>query len=94
MAHLTPERLETAKDIAHRHPGKCPLLLCLIQPEGQAMFIETHEVFRVNPSRQLQEEVDDAFGEDTYYVKVDTTLPERAQRQWQRRDASNGAGEG
>jgi hypothetical protein len=29
--------------------------------------------------------VDDLFGEDTYYAKVDTTLPERQKRTWERK---------
>jgi hypothetical protein len=30
------------------------------------------------------------FGEETYYPKVDTTLPERQQRRWERRTESAG----
>jgi hypothetical protein len=45
----------------------------------------------VTPSRHLQEAADKLFGEDTYYVKVDTALPERQPRRWQRR--SDDAGE-
>jgi hypothetical protein len=33
---------------------------------------------------------DELFGEETYYVKVYTSLPERQQRSWERRADSNG----
>ena len=67
------------------HPGKCPLFLCFVRPAGQVVFVETHEKFCVAPSRELQQAADDRFGEETYYVKVDTSLPERAPRRWERR---------
>jgi len=75
------------------HPGKCPLLLCFVRPTGEVIFVETHERFRVKPSRQLQQDVDRMFGEDTYYVKVDSSLPERAPRRWERRADDGGAEE-
>ena len=42
------------------------------------------------PSRQLQEAADNQFGEDTYYVKVDTTLPEKQQRWGRKTESGNG----
>jgi hypothetical protein len=33
--------------------------------------------------------VDELFGEDTYYAKVDMSLPERPKRAWERK-AENG----
>jgi DNA polymerase-3 subunit alpha len=87
-AHLKPEDLESARRLAEAHRGKCPLFLCLIQPGGEIIFVETHELFSVAPSRELQQAADEAFGEETYYAKVDTSLPERAQRRWERKSES------
>ena len=92
-AHLKLEQLETVRELAEAHKGKCPLFLCLLQPGGEVVFVEAHETFAVAPSHPLQEAVDRAFGEDTYYAKVDTSLPERQKRQWERRPDDNG-GEG
>ncbi|MEI7731200.1 MAG: DNA polymerase III subunit alpha [Verrucomicrobiota bacterium] len=92
-AHLTEERLRQALAIIQRHPGRCPLFLCLMMPEEKPMFIEAHELFCVNPSRNLQMEVDEMFGEDTYFVRVDTTPPQKVQRQWAPRK-SDGDGNG
>jgi hypothetical protein len=38
----------------------------------------------------LQQAADNQFGEETYYAKVDTSLPERAPRRWERRANGNG----
>ena len=84
-AHLTPQAIESVRDLVAAHPGKCPLLLCFLKPGGEVIFVETHERFSVAPSRELQQAADKLFGEDTYYVKVDTSLPERAPRRWERR---------
>ncbi len=90
-AHLKPERLESVYELVTAHPGKCPLFLCFVRPTGEVIFMETHDKFFVTPSRELQQAADDRFGEETYYVKVDTSLPERAPRRWERRAEGNGA---
>jgi hypothetical protein len=63
-----------------------------MRPTGGVIFMQSHERFGVLPSRELQQAADARFGEETYYVKVDTSLPERQQRRWERR-AENGNGE-
>jgi DNA polymerase-3 subunit alpha len=87
--HLKPEHLDAARELVAAHAGKCPLFLCFTRPTGEIIFVETHERFYVTPSRELQEAADQRFGKDTYYVKVDTSLPERQQR-WSRRADTNG----
>jgi DNA polymerase III subunit alpha len=87
---LNPERLETVRTMAESSPGKCPLFLCIRQPGGEWVFIETHEKYRVTPSREFQRVVDETFGADTFYAKVDTAVPERPKKPWERR---NGNGE-
>jgi DNA polymerase III subunit alpha len=89
-AHLKPDDLDTVRDLVKAHPGKCPLLLCFVRPTGEVIFMETHDQFFVAPSPKLQQAADDRFGEETYYVKVDTSLPERAPRRWERRAEGNG----
>jgi DNA polymerase-3 subunit alpha len=84
-AHLTVGRLEQARALVSSFPGKCPLFLCLRQPTGELVFIEAHERCAVQPSRELQEAVDAAFGADSYYAKVDAALPERTPRRWEKR---------
>ena len=82
---LTAERLDAAQKIAQAHPGRCPLFLCIKHTGHAPLFIEAHERYLVNPSTALQQAVDDQFGEETYYAKVDTSVPERGRRSWERR---------
>jgi DNA polymerase-3 subunit alpha len=84
-AHLTPGSLESIHELVAAYAGKCPLFLCFVRPTGEIIFMETHERFFVTPSRQLQEAADKLFGEQTYYAKVDSSLPERAPRRWERK---------
>jgi len=90
-AHLKPDDLASVQELVAAHPGKCPLFLCFVQPGGEVIFMEAHEKFSVKPSRALQQAADDRFGEETYYVKVDTSLPERTPRRWERRAEGNEA---
>ncbi len=90
---LTAERLEAAQKIAQAHPGRCPLFLCIKHTGHAPLFIEAHERYLVNPSTALQQAVDDHFGEETYYAKVDTSVPERPRRSWERRGGGDGGDE-
>jgi DNA polymerase-3 subunit alpha len=92
-AHLKPDDLASVQELVAAHPGKCPLFLCFVRPGGEVIFMEAHEKFSVAPSRTLQQAADDRFGEETYYVKVDTSLPERTPRRWERRGEENGGDE-
>ena len=92
-AHLTPEHMVSLHVLTEGHRGNCPLFLCLRQPSGQIVFIETHDRFYVVPSLALQQAVDDMFGEDTYYARVDMSLPERQQRRWEKRGEPGGSEE-
>ena len=92
-AHLKPEQLESVRELVAAHPGKCPLLLCFMRPGGEVIFVDTNERFSVMPSQKLQQEADAQFGEETYYAKVDTSLPERQPRRWERKAESGNGGE-
>jgi len=85
MAHLQPENIESIRELIAAHPGRCPLFLCFAKPTGEKIYVETHERYFVTPSRELQHAADELFGEETYFAKVDTTLPERVQRRWEKK---------
>ncbi len=88
-AHLQPESMESVQELAAAHRGRCPLFLCFMRPSGEIIFIETHEKYCVAPSMQLQQAANERFGDETYYAKVDQSLPERVQR-WPRKADGNG----
>jgi hypothetical protein len=92
-AHVQPEDLEAVRELVAAHPGPCPLFLCFTWPTGEVVFVETHERYRVMPGPALQEAADERFGEETYYAKVDTSVPTRPPRRWERRAGANGAEE-
>jgi DNA polymerase-3 subunit alpha len=84
-AHLTPDLLAEIRDLLAAHAGKCPVFLCFMQPSGVMVFIEAHDRFGVTPSLELEQAVNKMLGEKTYYAKVDTSLPERQKRSWERK---------
>ena len=86
---ISGDSLESVRALTQAHPGKVPLLLCLRQPGGAAVFVEANERFNVTPSASLQTEADSMFGEDTYYAKVDTDLPEPQRRRYARNGNGN-----
>jgi DNA polymerase-3 subunit alpha len=90
MAHLQTDDMAKAAELVAAHPGKCPLFLCFMRPEGGTIFIEAHEKFFVTPSLDLEHAANKQFGEQTYYAKVDTSLPEKARRSWERKPGSGG----
>ncbi|MDD5138727.1 MAG: DNA polymerase III subunit alpha [Verrucomicrobiales bacterium] len=92
-AHLRPEDVEAARELVAAHPGKCPLLLCFMRPGGETVFMDTNERFGVAPSLKLQQAADERFGEETYYAKVDMSLPERARRNWEKKNGSGSSDE-
>jgi DNA polymerase-3 subunit alpha len=92
-AHLQPESMNAVMEIVAAHPGRCPLMFCFRYPTGQTVFVQPHERYGVLPSRELQSAVDEKFGADTYYVKVDLSLPEK-QNRWGKKAEFNGGGGG
>ena len=92
-AHLQPEQLNSVREMVAAHQGKCPLFLCFSRAAGEHVFIEANERFAVTPSLKLQHEADARFGEGTYYAKVDTSLPEKPRRSWERKSANGDSNE-
>jgi hypothetical protein len=92
-SELGPEKMEELHGLATSHPGRCPLFLCIRQQDSRLVFIDTSKKHFVRPSVQLRDEVNEMLGPDSYYAKVDMTLPEPTKRQWQRKENNGGNGE-
>ncbi len=88
MAHLHPEDMLKVQELVATHAGKCPLFLCFMRAEGGTVFVGTHERFGVMPSLDLEHAANKLFGEDTYYAKVDASLPEKTRRSWEKKNSS------
>ena len=91
-SELGPEKMEELHGLATSHAGRCPLFLCIRQQGGRLVFIDASEKYFVRPSVKLRDEVNEMLGPDSYYAKVDTTLPEPAKRQWQRKETNGNGG--
>lgn len=96
MASIDKAALEELRALALAHAGKCPLLLCFKRPAGECAFIEVNERYWITPSLEFQNAIVERFGHDAYYAKVDTTVPERTHRRWERSDngGNNGGSNG
>ena len=93
LASATRDDLDRLLVLATANRGKCPLYLCFKGPAGEYAYIEAHEHFSVRPSRELERAIESAFGPGSYYASVDSTLPERERKRWERRsDSYNGEG--
>jgi DNA polymerase-3 subunit alpha len=88
-AHLKPDDMIKVQELVAAYPGKCPLLLCFMRPGGGTVFMDTNERFSVAPSLELERAANKLFGEETYYAKVDTSLPEKARRSWEKKNGGN-----
>ena len=82
---LQGSRLEELRSVMEAHKGGVPVYLCLRLPGGEAVWIEPNDRYQVMASRAFEEAVVGMFGEDAVQVKSDNSLPERAQRRWEKR---------
>ena len=89
-ANLTLQDIDSVYKIVTDHPGRCPLFLFIKRPSGEWVLIESHDKYYVCPSINLQKAIDQRFGKDTYRARVDNSLPERAQRRWEKKGEPNG----
>ena len=89
MAHMQPDDMAKIAELVAAHPGKCPLYLCFMRPESGTIFIQTHDRFGVAPSVELEHVANRMFGEKTFYAVVDKSLPEKARRNWEKKNGNN-----
>ena len=91
-AHLTEGSLDQIFGLVTANAGKCPLILAFRQPAGELVFMAAHERYAITPSLAFEKNLNELFGEDTYYAKVDTSLPEKAKRSWEKKSSNGGGG--
>jgi DNA polymerase-3 subunit alpha len=93
MAHLQPDDMDKVAALVTANPGKCPLFLCFMRPEGSTIFVETNARFSVMPSIELENAANRQFGEKTFYAVVDKSLPEKARRAWEKKGNGGNGGD-
>jgi DNA polymerase-3 subunit alpha len=85
VASMDDNKLTRLHDIIRMHPGLVPVVICLQFPTGEKVFIQVDDACRVQPSQEMIQEIEHAFGERTVYVAVkpDACLkPRQNRRQW------------
>jgi hypothetical protein len=79
--HLNDEKLVQVFDLVAKFPGKCPLFSASATPRARnRLHRSARKVFCDCRLARIAEGRDGMFGEDTYYARVDTSLPERPKR--------------
>ena len=91
---LGDTRLADLKALIEAHSGSVLLYLCIRMPGGESVWIEPNDRYHVTPSREFENAIVALFGPESYQVKVDNALPERAQRRWEKRGSGGGGGGG
>ena len=91
---LGDTRLADLKALIEAHSGSVLLYLCIRMPGGESVWIEPNDRYHVTPSREFENAILALVGPDSYQVKVDNALPERAQRRWEKRGSGGGGGGG
>ncbi|MGN6552484.1 MAG: DNA polymerase III subunit alpha [Verrucomicrobiota bacterium] len=89
-AHLNFENLEVIHQLVTAHPGKCQLFLRMEHTSGGFIYIDVHDRYRISPSIEFQQAIEQKFGHGTYSAVVDTALPERTQRRWEKKPDTGG----
>jgi len=92
-AHIHPGDLSGVLELVSAHPGKCPLYLCIIRPDNTTIFLSTHERYSVTPSLELEHAANRLLGDKAYYAKVDTALPEKTRRPWEKKSDPKDSGD-
>ena len=89
-AHLAQDRLQAVRDILEAHAGRVPFFLRVRVPSGAFVFIEPNDRYAVAPSVELEKALVAVCGPDSFLVSAERSLPERAQRRWEKRSDSGG----
>ena len=81
-AHANEGKLQQLSETLVRHQGSTPVLLCIIYPTGEIVFIDTDAHFSVKTSEALIHDVEAVLGEETVIIKADTTMPQPERRRF------------
>jgi DNA polymerase-3 subunit alpha len=93
-ARCEDDKFRELKNILRNHPGDTPVVICIEQPGGQKIFIDTDRNFRVAPNDAMVHEVEHLLGEESCFVAVNPAplLRPRNGKPWERPAAAARAG--
>jgi len=71
VAHAKDGMLNRISEIVRMHPGSTPLLVCLLFPSGEKVFVEAGAGFKVCPDEEMVRSIEEELGEESVYIAVD-----------------------
>jgi len=92
-ASIEQSDLEKVKSILRLHPGRTPVVICLLFASGEKVFLDAEDGLNVCPDEELIDELERELGERSVYISVDPTACKRAdsgQRKRWSRQSGNG----
>jgi DNA polymerase-3 subunit alpha len=70
MAGLEKQALETLKKVLSRYPGKIPVYLNFLKPDGKRMMLAIDRALSVEPHDGLVRDIEKLFGSDVVNLTV------------------------
>jgi DNA polymerase-3 subunit alpha len=85
--HTDDRLMETIRDILHRYPGEVPVIVCLLFPGGEKVFIDADKQLRVMPCGKLIHELEHLLGGKMAFVHVHPGALRHApiQKRWEKK---------
>ncbi|NQU40717.1 MAG: DNA polymerase III subunit alpha [Lentisphaerae bacterium] len=83
------EKLPRVRDLIKTHPGDTPVVICLLFPGGERVFMDTDPTFKVLAEESLVHELQHELGENSTYLAINPSpcLREiKGKKQWGRRN--------
>jgi DNA polymerase-3 subunit alpha len=68
---LDDPKIKRVGELLRMHPGDVPILICLIFPTGEKVFLDTDHSFNVLPSEELLHDIEHELGENSLYIAVE-----------------------
>ena len=69
-AKANDQVLREIKQVLRSYPGDIPVGLCIEQPGGEKVFIDTDHSFKVTAKEALVRAIEQVLGEDTVFLQV------------------------
>ena len=77
------------KSVIREHRGNVPLNLCIEFVEGQKVFLNTDGSYKVRPSKEFEQQIEQTIGEGLVYIagKSDALKNPPKPRKWEKKKA-------
>ncbi len=86
-AQANEDNLRKVRQLLRGHPGDTPVMVCILMPSGEKVFIQAEHTFKVTARGSLIHDLEHILGEGSVYVEVNPapSLRPREPKRWERR---------